>query len=147
VSAVRAGLAAAIVLTLLGCSDSTADPKAGFIKSATEVCDRSADDIEVASAQLTPQSTEEQVALFLTERLVPLYRQRLDALRKLAPPAGDETTISAILDDQGVVVDAIERDPSTFTKLTDDPFAAVDARWDAYGLTPCGSRAALPSSP
>ena len=146
-SAIRAAIAVAVALTLLGCSDSKPDPKAGFVKAATDVCDRSADEIEVASAQLTPQSTEEQVSLFLKDKLVPIYRKRLDALRKLAPPAEDQTTISAILDDQSTVVDAIEGDPSTFTKLSNDPFAAVDARWDAYGLTPCGSRAALPSSP
>jgi hypothetical protein len=146
VSAVRAGIAVALTLVLLACSDSKSDPKAGFVKAATEVCDRSADDIDVASAQLTPQSTEEQVSLFLKEKLVPLYRQRIDALRKLAAPEGDRPTILAILQDQSMVVDAIERDPSTFTKLSADPFAAVDARWDAYGLTPCGSRAALPSS-
>jgi hypothetical protein len=146
VSAVRAGIAVALALTLVACTDKKSDPKAAFVKAASETCDRSADDIEVASAQLTPQSTEEQVSLFLKERLVPLYRQRIDALQKLAPPAGDQATISAILHDQTAVVDAIERDPSTFTKLSADPFAAVDARWDAYGLTPCGSRAALPSS-
>jgi hypothetical protein len=150
VSAARAGLTVGLTVALtlsLGCSGSKADPKAGFIKAAAAVCDGSADDIEAASAQLTPQSTEEQVSLFLKDRLVPLYRQRIDALRKLAPPAGDQATISAILDDQSKVVDSIERDPSTFTALTTDPFSAVDARWDAYGLTPCGSRAALPSSP
>jgi hypothetical protein len=147
VSAVRAGVAIALTLVVLGCSDSKADPKAGFVKSAAAVCDESADAIEVASAQLTPQSNEEQVSTFLEQTLVPLYRKRIDALRALVPPAGDTTTISALLDDQSKVVDAIEADPKTFTALTTDPFAALDARWDAYGLTPCGSRAALPSSP
>ena len=146
-SAVRAGVAVAVALMLLACSDGTSDPKAGFVRSATAVCDESADAIEVASAQLTPQSTEDQVSLFLKETLVPLYRKRIASLRALTPPSGDGATIGALLDDQSKVVDAIEADPKTFTALTTDPFGAVDARWDAYGLTPCGSRAALPSSP
>ena len=143
----RTGVALALTLLVLSCSGGKADPKAGFVKSAVAVCDESAGAIEVASAQLTPQSNEDQVALFLKQTLVPLYRKRISALRALVPPAGDQMTIAALLDDQTKVVDAIEADPQTFTKLSTDPFAVVDARWDAYGLTPCGSRAALPSSP
>ena len=71
---------------------------------------------------------------------------RLDALRALTPPPGDAATIKTLLDDQAKVMDAIEADPNTFTKLAADPFAEVDTRWDAYGLTQCGSRSALPSS-
>jgi hypothetical protein len=146
VTAARAGLAAALVVALLACSDSKPDSRAAFIASATKVCDGSADDIEVASSQLTAQSSAEQVSLFLKDTLVPIYRKRIDALRALTAPPGDEATIGSLLDDQAKVVDAIEADPKTYTALASDPFAAVDARWDAYGLTPCGSRAALPSS-
>jgi len=147
VSAPRAAaLAATMTLALLGCSGGGNDPKASFVKAAAKVCDDSADAIEVASAQLTPQSTAEQVSQFLVQTLVPLYRKRLDALRALTVPANDQATINALLEDQRKVVDAIQADPATYTALTQDPFAAVDARWDAYGLTSCGSRSALPSS-
>ncbi|MEY2435794.1 MAG: hypothetical protein QOH64_3434 [Acidimicrobiaceae bacterium] len=144
-NAARLG-AAAVVVVLLGCSSGKADPRTAFIKSAAKVCDDNATAIEVASAQITAQSNEEQVALFLKQTLVPLYRTRLDALRALTPPPGDAATIKTLLDDQAKVVDAIEADPNTFTKLATDPFAQVDTRWDAYGLTQCGSRSALPSS-
>jgi hypothetical protein len=147
VSAARAAaLAASITLLLLGCSGGGGDPKADYVKAASKVCDDSADEIEVASAQLTPQSTADQVSQFLAQTLVPLYRKRLQALRALTVPANDQATITAVLDDQTKVVDAIQADPATFTALSADPFAAVDARWDAYGVTSCGSRSALPSS-
>ena len=140
-------VAVAVALLVLGCSGKgSSDPKAAFVREATKVCDTSADDIETASAQLTPQSTAEQVSAFLKQTLVPLYRKRLDALRALTPPGNDRATISALIDDQAKVVGAIEADPATYTALSADPFSAVDARWDAYGVTSCGSRSALPSS-
>jgi hypothetical protein len=140
-------LAALLIALLVGCSGGGSDPKAEFVKAATKVCDDSADEIEVASsAQLTPQSTADQVTQFLAQKLVPLYRKRLDALRALEAPGNDKATITAVLDDQSKVVDAIQADPATYSAVSQDPFTAVDARWDAYGVTACGSRSALPSS-
>jgi hypothetical protein len=148
VSAPRlAALAVVITGLLLGCSGGGKDPKADFVKAATKVCDASADEIETASAQLTPQSTATQVSEFLAQTLVPLYRKRLDALRALTAPANDQATIKSLLDDQAKVVDAIQADSATYTTVSQDPFTAVDTRWDAYGVTACGSRSALPSSP
>jgi hypothetical protein len=147
VSTTRVAALAVIVTTLLlACSGGGSDPKAEYVKAASKVCDDSADEIEVASAQLTPQSTADQVSQFLAQTLVPLYRKRLDALRALKAPANDQATISAMLDEQSKVVDAIQADPATYTAVSQDPFTAVDQRWDAYGVTSCGSRSALPSS-
>jgi hypothetical protein len=138
-------LAVIITASLLGCSGGS-DPKADFVKAASKVCDDSADEIETASAQLTPQSTADQVSQFLANTLVPIYRKRLDALLALHLPPKDQATITAMLDDQSKVVDAIQANPATFTVAPDDPFTAIDQRWDAYGVTSCGSRPALPSS-
>jgi hypothetical protein len=137
----RAAAVAVTLLVLAGAACSGGSTKDRFIDDATAVCDDSAAAIEVASgATLTPSSTEQQVAAFLKDRYVPLLRTRLDKLRELTPPAADRTTLDAIYADFEAVIDAIHADPVTYTNRADDPFADVEARFDAYGLPACGSR-------
>jgi hypothetical protein len=124
-------MAMTVLLAGAGCSDGDS-----FEDEATEVCDRSADEIRVASAQLTPDSTAEQVAAFLHDTYVPLLRERLAALRDLDPP----DDVAQVLDDYAVVLDSIEADPAGFSQRVDDPFADVDARLDEVGLQACGTR-------
>jgi hypothetical protein len=126
-------VALTVALALLACSDD-----GDFEERAAAVCDESADDISVASAQLTSQSTAEQVAAFLHDTYVPELRERLAALRDLDPPA----EVAAALDDYEDVVDSIGADPAAFAGQTADPFADVDARLDELGLEACGSRPA-----
>jgi hypothetical protein len=84
--------------------------------------------------------TDQQKSFFLKNTLVPAYRSRLDKLRAISPPSADRDTITAILDDQAKIVDAIDANPDQFATQATDPFAPIDSRWDAYGLKQCGSR-------
>ena len=103
---------------------------------ATKACDERADTIYVASAQLTAQSTPEQFAAWFRQFFEPAYRRQLEALRAASPP---DDTAKALVDDTAKVVDTMAADPGSFA-IAQDPFSDVDARWDAYGLTACGTR-------
>lgn len=132
-----AGLAVVLVagaaLVLAGRGTSAKDR---WKQAAGAACDTRAHAVEVASAQLTAQSTPEQFAQFFTRFFEPAYRSQLDAQRRAGPPDDDARALVA---DTAAVLDAMAADPGSFA-VAADPFGDVDARWDAYGLRACGSR-------
>lgn len=101
-----------------------------------KACDTRYESIRVASAQLTPQSTPDQFSAFFKQFFEPAYRKQLDTMRNAGPP---DSTASALVADTTAVLDAINANPGSYA-LAADPFADVDARWDAYGLKACGTR-------
>lgn len=81
------------------------------------------------------------------DEVVPIVDGQLDDIRALAPPAGDEELIETLLVDQGTAVAefaglmeaAANGDESAMAALeADDPFAEINQRARAYGLTACG---------
>lgn len=122
---------------LLSCGDgrSAADR---WRDAATKSCDQRADAVRIAGAQLTAQSTPEQFAQWFGEFFEPAYRTQLDAMRAAGPP---DDTARTLVEDTTKVVDTMAANPASFA-IAVDPFATVDAGWDSYGLTACGSRAA-----
>lgn len=137
-------IAAFALLALAACSSSGGNSSssdrssagAEWKTAAAAACDTRAAAIKTASAQLTPQSGAEQFAAWFKQFFEPAYRSQLDAQRIAGPPDG---TARALVDDTGKVLDAMAADPGSFA-VAPDPFADVDARWDAYGITACGSR-------
>ncbi|MGH9243719.1 MAG: hypothetical protein ACRD29_05250 [Acidimicrobiales bacterium] len=110
-----------------------------FVDDATAICDASKHDIDVAfGAQLSGGPDEQQIARFLSAVLVPELRERLDRLEGLELPADDRARLEDLFVEYRAEVDAIANDPAAAVSLT-DPFAAVDERFDAYGLPACGS--------
>lgn len=110
-----------------------------FIDRATEICEASKHDIDVAfGAQLGGDPTAEQVARFLSDVLVPELRSRLDRLEGLDPPPADREVLEALYGDYRAVIEGVAADPASFVAPV-DPFAAVDRRFDDYGLPACGS--------
>lgn len=120
-----------------GCSKSKGDAVQRWKDAAVKACDARYEAIRVASAQLTPQSNAEQFSAFYKQFFEPAYRKQLDAMRSAGPP---DSTASALVKDTTAVLDAMSADPASYA-VAADPFADVDARWDAYGLKACGTRA------
>jgi hypothetical protein len=122
-------------LVVAACSGGSS-AKDRWINTSRTACDDRAHTVEVASAQLTAQSTAEQFTVFFQQFFEPAYRKQLDAQRAAGPP---DDTARALVDDTTKVLDAMAAAPGSFA-VAADPFADVDARWDAYGLAACGSR-------
>ncbi len=134
--------AVVVVAGGLGVAFARRDGSSSWTASATAACDARARTVEVASAQLTLQSTPEQYQVFYETFFVPAYRTQLDAMRAADPP--DESA-RRLIDDTAAVVDRIAADPRSFATAA-DPFVDVDARWDAAGLPACGTRPAAEAS-
>jgi hypothetical protein len=115
-------------------------PKERFVAEATAICEESKHDIEVGfNAQLGGDPSAEQVAAFLRDILVPQLRDRIDRLRALDLPPGDEDKLVDLFAEYLAVIDQIEANPFEAATAADDPFSEVDARFDDYGLEACGS--------
>jgi hypothetical protein len=114
-------------------------PRERFVAEATAICEASKHEVDVAfNAQLGGQPTSEQVAAFLSDVLVPQLRDRMDRLGALELPAEDRDELESLFADYRAVIDEVEADPAAAATRA-DPFAGVDARFDAYGLEACGS--------
>lgn len=137
----RANLAVLITAVGLassaGCGGSGRDAVQRWKDVAVKACDARSESIRVASAQLTAQSNAEQFTAFFQQFFEPAYRTQLDAMRRAGPP---DSTASALVADTTAVLDAMKANPASYA-VAFDPFADVDARWDAYGLKACGTRA------
>jgi hypothetical protein len=133
-------LALVCALALLGggCGGGGRSSADRWRDTASKACDQRADAVLVASAQLTAESTPEQFAAWFRQFFEPAYRAQLDTMRSASPP---DDTARTLLKDTTAVVDTMAADPASFAVAV-DPFATVDAGWDAYGLTACGSRGA-----
>jgi hypothetical protein len=130
-----AGAAVGAALLVAACSGGKS-AKDKWVDASRAACDERAHSVEVASAQLTAQSTPEQFTQFFRQFFEPAYRKQLDAQRAAGPP---DDTARALVDDTAKVLDAMAAAPASFAVAV-DPFVDVDARWDAYGLAACGSR-------
>jgi hypothetical protein len=133
----RAG-ALLCALALVGCGSNGRSSADRWRDAASKACDQRADAVLVASAQLTAQSTPDQFAAWFRQFFEPAYRAQLDTMRTAGPP---DDTARTLLKETTSVVDTMAADPASFAVAV-DPFATVDAGWDAYGLSACGSRGA-----
>jgi len=104
--------------------------------TAIKACDERWNAVNVASAGLTAQSTADQFAEWFRRFFEPAYRHQLDSMRAAGPP---DDTARALVADTVSVLDAMAASPESFA-VAQDPFSDVDARWDAYGLSACGTR-------
>lgn len=98
----------------------------------------------------TPEQFGEFAEAFggLVDELTPIFEAMLADLRALPAPEGDQETLAALLGDFEEVLDEINRsvdaavagDPDAIEVMfsDDDPFAEVNQRAIAYGLTVCG---------
>lgn len=110
--------------------------RAAFTEAANRICREGSD----ALAGQEPDATDQDaMAGFITGTFVPAVRRQLDDIRALGFPPGDEAELAGILDDTDVALDALAADPIGVINSGRDPFADVNARLNAYGLTDCGA--------
>ncbi len=137
----------ALVLALglaTSCSDdkksSTTDApaavsKADFLEYGNVRCATFNAEVDAAIANVVTEN--DQIAVF-TDVIIPGLRDTLTDLEGFGFPTGDEATIQAMIDDTRDVLDTAEADPGAALGASVDPFAAINARLVAYGLTTCG---------
>lgn len=127
--------------TSVGSASTSSLSKAEFIAQAGAICESSNQQLNQAGQALGPNPTPEEVDSFVSDNLVPSIQQQIDDIGALGAPAGDEQTVTAILDAADSALQQIEADPTLITGNGSDPFAQANQLADDYGLAACGSGA------
>ena len=70
-------------------SDKASISKPEFISKANALCTSFSETISKPEVALGPSSTEEQITTFITDLLVPEFRDTINAIRGLGFPEGD----------------------------------------------------------
>lgn len=145
----RAGLiaiAAAVALGVAGCggdddeSTTTAAEaltKEEFITQADQICADGDAAIEEAGAELGQGSSEEDVAAFVEETVIPNIQDQRDQIAALGIPEGDEGETEELIAELDSAIAEAEADPSVLLG-SGDPFAEVNQMAQEYGLSACG---------
>ena len=112
-------------------SASGAITKDEFVASANAICG-------ATMAEQDEQRTADNFGSkrFFYDVVVPGIREDVEEIRALGYPAGDEETLAAIMDDTDVLLDELAADEENFG-LGPNPFADLNGRLAAYGLTTC----------
>jgi ABC-type glycerol-3-phosphate transport system substrate-binding protein len=143
-------VALALSLTAAGCGGSDSDSsdggdapasisKADFTEQANTICSDASDELRTAGAELTDQSTQEEVVAFVTDTAVPNFQAQHDDIEALGAPDGEEDDVQTLLDALQDAIDAIKADPDAFVTGGATPFDDANAAADDLGLTDCGS--------
>ena len=155
-------LAAGAGLLFAACGDDTeALSKPDFVTQANAICQQSNHQLDQIFETIYADTDDvdwedpaNELLLFVRWdeamlEVAPIVDQQLDDIRALAPPAGDEELIGALLDDQEAAVAefatlmeaAADGDQAALEALdssNEDPFDDINRRAREYGLTVCG---------
>lgn len=145
----------AVALAPLGCGSSSSDStnpqappmtKAAFVKAANSICVTSRErDLRAVPAVLlkfeqegkTRHEAELDVfSIFIVSQV----HTRLDRVRALGVPTGDEDQVNAILNAVEGVIDRAKSDPENFVKEQaqfEHPLHNAQALANQYGITSC----------
>jgi hypothetical protein len=114
--------------------------RAALVEEANAICaegNREIDEVaqeEFGNSQQEPSQADQEA--FFADTVLPSVQDQIDQLRELDPPDEDAEEYTGILDDAQQVVDDLEQDPSALSEGA-DPFAEVNERLTAFGLTEC----------
>jgi len=141
----RSAAVTALTLVAVGCGDddgaeiTDAAGKAEFVSQANEICKRGSAKVQAAFEQLQGKPSRRQTEKVIAEVGIPTIQADVDAIRALGIPEGDRDEVEAMLQDTERIIDQARVDIGAFfaDKQGKDPWADVDRRLAAYGLTAC----------
>jgi hypothetical protein len=90
------------------------------------------------NSKLTNDSSKTEVAAFISDEIVPLYKKQIDELRGLQPNDEDAEAYNEIVDTLSSELKTVEDDPKASVTM-EDPFAGASKKADEFGLKECGS--------
>jgi len=142
-----ATLAVALSLGLAACgsSDDSSDngdvlTNAELVSKADAICTKYSDKLSKIQKDsgLNAQSTAADVTAFISDDIVPLYKDQIDELRTLQPNDDDADSYNAVIDTLESELKVVEDDPEGSLK-SQDPFAEASKKAKDFGLESCGS--------
>lgn len=143
-----AALAISFGVVACGSSDDSGDSssdetltKTELIAQADELCSKFDQEVldSLNESGLNNQSSRADVAAYVSDTIVPLYRDQIEELRALTPPEEDAEAYNNIVDTLETELDAVEENPES--AVTDDSaFEGATAAAKEFGLETCGSQ-------
>ncbi len=125
-----------------GSSDSTdtttAITKAAFVAKANAICTKGNKAQNAAGEKLGQNPSQAQFTAYAKDTAIPNIQGQIDSVRALGAPAGDEATVSHMLDLAQADLNKIKADP-TLLQGNSDQFADFAKIAHPYGLTACDS--------
>lgn len=111
-----------------------------LIAQADEICTDYNDQLTTIQEDsgLSADSPQEEKISFISDDIVPLYRDQVDELRSLTPSEEDSEAYTDIIDTLESNLDDVESDPEAALN-SEDPFAEATAKAQDFGLEVCGS--------
>ncbi len=133
----------ALMLATGGRPAGAAEPsKASFIAAADKICTAGNTKMDALSkkvfADLAPNTPPTPAALkAFAAKAVPLLRNQVKEIRKLAQPKAEKAKIDSMLKELGKAIDTIAKDPQSIMN-NEQVFATSNKQAAAYGLKVCG---------
>ncbi len=123
-----------------GSTTTPAITKAEFLAKANSVCTQGNKQINQAGAKLGKSPSQAQVIAFVKGTDVPSIQAQIDYIRALGAPAGDQATVTNILNVAQADLNKVKSNPALLTGKT-SPFADFAKIAHPYGLTACAQNA------
>lgn len=109
-----------------------------FTTQANAICAAGNADLEAAAKEIGDNPTDEQIASFATDTLIPNVQGQHDDIEALGAPAESADEVSAMLDSLQGALDTVTADPSSLS-ADSDPFAEASDLAGGLGLADCAN--------
>ncbi len=134
-----AGLAAA---ALAACGEDTGPftatdvTKPQYILRGDEICAEGERELRKAATRIGRAPGDSEVERVVRDTVIPVIAERIDRLRALEPPAGDEQEVDRIFDAAEQALERVEADPA-LAEQADQVFGGTSRLANAYGFDSC----------
>ncbi len=135
---------AALGLSACGRGEQKAISKEEYLKRAQEVCKKGNADLQKASDSAFPnlkpgeKPSDEQIATFVRQTVVPEIRKQVKALREIPPPKGEADKVDQIYDALDRGLDKMNDDPKVLLS-GQNVFSRADELGKKYGINVCAA--------
>jgi hypothetical protein len=113
--------------------------KPAFLAKGNAVCAKGDQELGAAGRAFRGRPTRTQFIRYVSQSFAPIVQRQIDAIGALGAPAGDQATVTKILDTAQTDLDSVKKNPGLLGGRR-DPFADFKRLAHPYGLTACAAR-------
>jgi hypothetical protein len=119
-------------------TSTTAITKTEFLAKGNAICATGNKVLNAVGSKLGKSPTQAQITAAVKTAYVPSIQAQINGIRALGAPAGDEATVTNMLDLAQADLNKIKSDPTLLVSKS-DPFANFAKVAHPYGLTRCAA--------
>jgi hypothetical protein len=114
--------------------------KAAFVAKADAICTKARKQQNAARAKFGKNPTQAQFRSYVKSTVIPSAQARINAIRAVGEPAGDQATITHILNVAQSDVNKVKSNVTLFVTSNKNPFANIKKLFYSYGLKVCAQK-------